>query len=217
MKHKCCPRPACRRTSTLCLTTFRFFLKGEQYRPGDREARFGAPFLSYFTVWAVLPCMATKSRACPRTSHGNSNTEQEQYRRFNNHEHHYLRLFCIHNRACRPRAKCSSLGHPHFSDRCRRLDFVVLGSAEVDSFMGELNFCLGPSDSVLSGPSLLKDLNTATNKIVKNLLILNSPGLSARPEREVPNQEPVLDAVTLQHNARASAPCGLCSVPLFVG
>ena len=42
--------------------------------------------------------------------------------------------------------------------------------------MGELNFCLGPSDSVLSGPSLLKDLNTATNKMVKNLLILNSPG-----------------------------------------
>lgn len=44
--------------------------------------------------------------------------------------------------------------------------------------MGELNFCLGPSDSVLSGPSLLKDLNTATNKMVKNLLILNSPGQS---------------------------------------
>lgn len=42
--------------------------------------------------------------------------------------------------------------------------------------MGELNFCLGPGDSVLSGPSLLKDLNTATNKMVKNLLILNSPG-----------------------------------------
>lgn len=49
-------------------------------------------------------------------------------------------------------------------------------SGEIDSFMGELNFCLGPSDSVLSGPSLLKDLNTATNKMVKNLLILNSPG-----------------------------------------
>eukprot|EP00752_Nemacystus_decipiens_P005152 g4675.t1 len=48
-------------------------------------------------------------------------------------------------------------------------------SGEIDSFMGELNFCLGPSDSVLSGPSLLKDLNTATNKMVKNLLILNSP------------------------------------------
>eukprot|EP00903_Cladosiphon_okamuranus_P016916 g15594.t1 len=47
-------------------------------------------------------------------------------------------------------------------------------SGEIDSFMGELNFCLGPSDSVLSGPSLLKDLNTATNKMVKNLLILNS-------------------------------------------
>ncbi|CAM9182386.1 unnamed protein product [Hapterophycus canaliculatus] len=48
-------------------------------------------------------------------------------------------------------------------------------SGEIDSFMGELNFCLGPADSVLSGPSLLKDLNTATNKMVKNLLILNSP------------------------------------------
>lgn len=49
-------------------------------------------------------------------------------------------------------------------------------SGEVDSFLGELNFCLGPGDSVLSGPSLTKDLNTAANKMVKNLLILNSPG-----------------------------------------
>lgn len=50
--------------------------------------------------------------------------------------------------------------------------------------MGELNFCLGPSDSVLSGPSLLKDLNTATNKLVKNMLILNSPGQFARSTLE---------------------------------
>lgn len=60
-----------------------------------------------------------------------------------------------------------------------------LFSGEIDSFMGELNFCLGPSDSVLSGPSLLKDLNTATNKIVKNLLILNSPGQSAQVSQPV--------------------------------
>lgn len=53
---------------------------------------------------------------------------------------------------------------------------LAVASGEIDSFMGELNFCLGASDSVLSGPSLLKDLNTATNKMVKNLLILNSPG-----------------------------------------
>ncbi|CAM9736274.1 unnamed protein product [Ectocarpus sp. 12 AP-2014] len=67
-------------------------------------------------------------------------------------------------------------------------------SAEVDSFMGELNFCLGPSDSVLSGPSLLKDLNTATNKIVKNLLILNSPEDSEPAMRDALRIEADFDA-----------------------
>lgn len=69
---------------------------------------------------------------------------------------------------CRPR--------PRRSICCLSLSLCLADSGEIDSFLGELNFCLGPADSVLSGPSLLKDLNTATNKIVKNLLILNSPG-----------------------------------------
>ncbi|CBJ25993.1 conserved unknown protein [Ectocarpus siliculosus] len=76
-------------------------------------------------------------------------------------------------------------------------------SAEIDSFMGELNFCLGPSDSVLSGPSLLKDLNTATNKIVKNLLILNSPEDSEPAMRDALKIEADFDA---QHSESPQYP-----------
>lgn len=49
-------------------------------------------------------------------------------------------------------------------------------SDDLGSFMGELNFCLRPSDTFLSGPSTTKALNTACNKMLKNILILNSPG-----------------------------------------
>lgn len=57
--------------------------------------------------------------------------------------------------------------------------YLFLGrtSEEVDSYLlGELNLCLRPQDSVLSGPSVTKALNTASNQMVKNLLILNGPG-----------------------------------------
>lgn len=54
------------------------------------------------------------------------------------------------------------------------------GEVEVESYyLGELNFCLGSQDSVLTGPSITKALNTASNQMVKNLLILNSPGQSS--------------------------------------
>lgn len=53
----------------------------------------------------------------------------------------------------------------------------VENSGEVGSYLlGELNLCLRPQDTVLSGPSITKALNAASNKMIKNLLILNSPG-----------------------------------------
>ncbi|CAM9847980.1 unnamed protein product [Discosporangium mesarthrocarpum] len=61
-------------------------------------------------------------------------------------------------------------------------------STVVDSYLGELNFCLDPKDSALSGRSTTKAANMVTNKLVKNILILNSPvdeGPAAREMRRI--------------------------------
>ncbi|CAM9241969.1 unnamed protein product, partial [Sphacelaria rigidula] len=70
------------------------------------------------------------------------------------------------------------------------------GGGEVESFyLAELNFCLGAQDSVLSGRSITKALNTASNQILKNLLILNSPAEDDGPAiRDVDKIESDFDA-----------------------
>lgn len=65
-----------------------------------------------------------------------------------------------------------------FLSRFASMSRTTRSGGEVESYyMGELNLCLGAQDSVLSGRSITKALNTASNQMLKNLLILNSPGI----------------------------------------
>ncbi|CAM9218692.1 unnamed protein product [Chrysoparadoxa australica] len=71
----------------------------------------------------------------------------------------------------------------------------------VTPYLDEFDFCLDARDSGLSGPSDTKSLNSITNQVIKNILIMNSPEDAEAAERE-------LNALRMQYSAQPSTESG---------